>query len=594
MSIAERIVRLRMYMKSHEIDLCIIPTADYHQSEYVGEYFKLREYMTGFTGSAGTAVFTREKAGLWTDGRYFLQAEEQLKGTGISLYRTGEPGVPSAEEFIKEELPVKGCIGVDGRTIGVNTGEVYEKLAAEKNGRFLYDLDIASFVWKERPSLSRKPAFFLPLKYTGESTQEKLGRVRQVMKKNRADSHIVTSLDDIGWLLNIRGRDVEYFPLLLSYLMIGSDTAELYVDENKFSEEIKAELKKNGVVLLPYNSIYERIKKAEYNAVLLDRDRVNYTLYKNLPKQARVIWKENPEIMMKCVKNEIEVENIRKAHLKDGVAHTKFMYWLKKNIGTKKITELEVSDKLEAFRKEQEGFLWPSFDPICAYGEHGAIVHYSASRETNVQIKEGGLLLTDTGGNYLEGSTDITRTIAIGEIPQEQKEHFTLVAASMLRLSDARFLYGCTGETLDYAAREPFWRENLDFNHGTGHGVGYLGNIHEPPIAFRWKSGKNSLPPLEENMVITDEPGLYITGAYGIRLENELLVRAGEKNAYGQFMYFETLTFVPIDLDAVEPEKLDEREKKLLNRYHAEVYEKIAPFLSKEECKWLQEYTRPI
>ena len=590
----ERIGRLREYMESAKIDICVVPTADYHQSEYVGEHFKLREYLTGFTGSAGTAVFTKNEAGLWTDGRYFLQAARQLEKSEIKLYRMGEPKVPTVEEFLKEKLPDKGVIGVDGRTIGVNTGCIYEEIAKEKGGVLLYDIDIASSVWKEQPALSQKSVFPLPLKYTGKSTAQKLEQIRKVMKENKTDVHVLTSLDDIGWILNLRGQDVEYFPLFLSYMIIRLDTVELYADERKFSEEIKRELKENKITILPYNRIYEQIKKLQKDTVLLDKDRVNYTLYRKLPGQTKTVWKENPEIMMKCVKNPTEVENIRRGHIKDGVAHTKFMYWLKKNAGAKELTELEASKKLEAFRAEQEGFLWPSFAPICAYGKHGAIVHYSANEETNAQILEGGLLLTDTGGNYLEGSTDITRTVAIGEVSQEEKNHFTLVAAGMLRLAAARFLYGCSGANLDYAAREPFWRENLNFNHGTGHGVGYLGNIHEPPIGFRWKCSKSDMHPLEENMVITDEPGIYIEGSYGIRLENELLVRAGEKNEYGQFMYFETLTFVPIDLDAINPEKLEEREKELLNAYHAEVYRNIAPYLSEEERSWLKEYTRSI
>ena len=590
----ERIGRLREYMESAKIDICVVPTADYHQSEYVGEHFKLREYLTGFTGSAGTAVFTKNEAGLWTDGRYFLQAARQLEKSEIKLYRMGEPKVPTVEEFLREKLPDKGVIGVDGRTIGVNTGCIYEEIAKEKGGVLLYDIDIASSVWKEQPALSQKSVFSLPLKYTGKSTAQKLEQIRKVMKENKTDVHVLTSLDDIGWILNLRGQDVEYFPLFLSYMIIRLDTVELYADERKFSEEIKRELKENKITILPYNRIYEQIKKLQKDTVLLDKDRVNYTLYRKLPGQTKTVWKENPEIMMKCVKNPTEVENIRRAHLKDGIAHTKFMYWLNKNAGAKELTELKASKKLEAFRAEQEGFLWPSFAPICAYGKHGAIVHYSANEETNAQILEGGLLLTDTGGNYLEGSTDITRTVAIGEVSQEEKNHFTLVAAGMLRLAAARFLYGCSGANLDYAAREPFWRENLNFNHGTGHGVGYLGNIHEPPIGFRWKCSKSDMHPLEENMVITDEPGIYIEGSYGIRLENELLVRAGEKNEYGQFMYFETLTFVPIDLDAINPDKLEEREKELLNAYHAEVYRNIAPYLSEEERSWLKEYTRSI
>ena len=308
----------------------------------------------------------------------------------------------------------------------------------------------------------------------------------------------------------------------------------------------------------------------------------------------RIVKEENPEVLMKCVKNAAEIENIRRGHIKDGVAHTKFMYWLKKHAGKETITELSASEKLENFRKEQEGYLWPSFDPICAYGQHAAIVHYSSTPETNVELKEGGLFLTDTGGNYYDGSTDITRTVAIGEVDEKQKEDFTMVACSMLRLADAKFLAGCSGMVLDYAAREPFWRRNLNYNHGTGHGVGYLGNIHEAPIGFRWKATRDAMCEIEPGMVITNEPGIYIEGSHGIRIENELLVRAGEKNEYGQFLYFEPLTFVPIDLDALRPELMTEEEKQLLNAYHQSVYEKISPYLEAEEKEWLKEYTRPV
>lgn len=594
MKVRERIDRLREYMKLHCIDACVIPTADYHQSEYVGEHFKLREYLTGFTGSAGTAVFTAKEAGLWTDGRYFIQAEEQLKGTGICLYRMGEPSVPGMEEFLRKVLPEQGTLGFDGRTIGVKEGKRLEELVREKRGKILYEIDPAEAIWESRPPLSEKPAFLLDTQYAGEEAEKKLACVRKAMEEKGADIHILTTLDDIGWLLNIRGQDVKYFPLLLSYLIVKKTSVELYADERKFSEEIKRKFAASHIEVFPYNQIYDRVKQIKARAVLLDTDRTNYTLYQNLPGNVKVICEENPEILMKSVKNQTEIDNIRRAHLKDGIAHTKFMYWIKNCAEPDTLTELEVSDKLEEFRSRQEGFLQPSFEPICAFGEHGAIVHYSADENTNARLQKGGLLLTDTGGNYYEGSTDITRTVAIGEIHLNLKNHFTLVAASMLRLADARFLYGCSGGNLDYAAREPFWRENMNFNHGTGHGVGYLGNIHEPPIGFRWKFSESDRHPLEENMVITDEPGIYIEGSHGIRLENELLVRSGEKNEYGQFMYFETLTFVPIDLDAINPEKLDVRERELLNSYHREVYKKIGPYLTEAERDWLREYTRPI
>lgn len=595
MEVSERVAALRKRMEEKGIDAYVVPTADFHQSEYVGEHFKARAFMTGFTGSAGTAVFTREEAGLWTDGRYFIQAAQQLTGSGVELRKMGEPGVPKISEYLKSVLPENGVIGFDGRTVGVDEGETYEKIAAEKGGRLVYDIDFVDEFWEDRPPLSEKKAFKLDIQYAGESVESKLGRVREAMKKAGASLHIITSLDDIGWLLNVRGDDVDYFPLLLSYAIVKMDSVELYADERKFDETILAEFEKNQVHLHPYNDIYEDVKKfAAEDSVLLDPKRMNYAIYSNIPGNVRKIKQENPTILMKAVKNEVEVENIKKAHIKDGIAHTKFMYWLKQNVGKIKMTEISASDKLEEFRAEQEHFLWPSFAPISAYKEHGAMCHYSSTPETDVELKEGALFLTDTGGHYLEGSTDITRTVALGEVSQTEKDHFTLVAISMLNLADAKFLYGCSGMTLDYAAREPFWRQNLNFNHGTGHGVGYLGNIHEPPAGLRWQYRPGEMCAFEENMIVTDEPGIYIEGSHGIRTENELLIRKGEKNEYGQFMYFETITFVPIDLDAINPDLMTEKEKTLLNDYHRQVYELIGPHLTEEEREWLKEYTRVI
>lgn len=595
MNVSERVDRLRQLMAEKGIDAYVVPTADYHQSEYVGEHFKVRAFMTGFTGSAGTAVFTKDEAGMWTDGRYFIQAAQQMEGTGVVLRKMGEPGVPTVEEYLKAALPEKGVIGFDGRTVGVNEGQVYADIAAAKGGSVVYDCDLVESIWEDRPPLSEKPAFLLDVKYAGETVASKLERVRNAMKEAGANAHIITSLDDTGWLLNVRGDDVEYFPLLLSYTIVKMDSVELYVDERKFNDEIRAEFTKNKVCIHAYNDIYEAVKAfGADDVVLIDPKRMNFALYNNIPAGVRTVKQENPTILMKAVKNDTEVENIRKAHIKDGVAHTKFMYWLKKNVGRIEITELSASDKLEEFRAQQGNFLWPSFEPICAYKEHAAIVHYTSSPETNVELKKGGLFLTDTGGHYYEGSTDITRTVALGEVSQTEKDHFTAVAVSMLNLADVRFLYGCTGMNLDYVAREPFWRQNLNFNHGTGHGVGYLGNIHEPPTGFRWQFRPNEIHPFEENMIITDEPGIYIEGSHGIRTENELLVRKGEKNEYGQFMYFEPITFVPIDLDAVNPDLMTEKEKALLNDYHKKVYELIAPYLTGEEQEWLKEYTREI
>ena len=582
-------------MEQQNIDCYIIPTDDYHHSEYVGDYFKFREYMTGFSGSAGTAVFTREKAGLWTDGRYFIQAEAQLKGSGIKLYKSGEPEVPTIEEFLKKELEEGAVLGFDGRTVSYAQGEKYRQIAEGEGASIEFRLDLAPDTWTGRPEMSTEPAFLLEDEYSGENIESKLKRIREKMKENGCNAHILSSLDDIAWLFNIRGNDIAYCPLVLSYAIVYNNSVELFANSQKFSEEIVNLFAENQIQIYPYEDIYRVVSEmTSEDKVLLDSKIMNYRLYQAISKDTVIVDKQNPEILMKSVKNETQAENLRKAHLKDAVAHTKFMYWLKKNIGRVEITELSASARLEGLRAEQEHFLGPSFGPISAYGEHGAIVHYSADEKSNVPLKEGKLFMTDTGGHYLEGSTDITRTVVLGEVGNIEKEHFTLVARAMLRLANTVFLYGCSGANLDCIAREVFWKEGLNFNHGTGHGVGYLLNIHEGPINFRWKEGERPAPALEENMVITDEPGIYIEGSHGIRLENELLVRKTVKNEYGQFMNFEILTYVPIDLDAILPEKMSTEEKEMLNHYHKQVYEKVSPYLSEEERIWLKEYTRAV
>ena len=596
MNISERLTVLRREMERENIDIYIVPSDDFHQSEYVGEYFKARQFVTGFTGSAGTAVITKNMAGLWTDGRYFIQAEKELAGSGITLFKSGEPGIDTIEQFLEKKLPPKGVIGFDGRTVGVNTGKRYAQIAAEKEGSVSYQSDLVGRIWKDRPELPMGKAFLLDEKYSGESTASKLQRVREEMRKVSADIHLLSSLDDIAWLLNIRGNDIAYCPLALAYLMVYEDYAELYADERKFPEDVRNELKKNRIFMKPYNDIYAAVKSINPSSViLLDPNRVNYTLYQSIPKEVDITEQENPEVLMKCIKNDIEIENTKKAHLKDAVAHTKFMFWLKHAAGSDEtVTEISASDKLESFRAKQEGYLGASFAPISAFGEHGAIVHYSATPESSASLHKGGMLLTDTGGHYWEGSTDITRTVAIGEISQREKEDFTLAARAMLRLMNTVFLHGCSGANLDCIAREVFWKERVNFNHGTGHGVGYLLNVHEAPINFRWKEGSAPAQVLERNMIITDEPGIYIEGFHGVRLENELLVCEDTANEYGQFMHFEPLTFVPIDLDALLPERMTEEERDMLNNYHRSVYEKVSPYLDKEEREWLKQYTRPV
>lgn len=595
MKVSEKIDCLRKEMAEEGIDYYIIPSADFHHSEYVGEYFKTREYMTGFTGSAGTAVFGKEQAYLWTDGRYFLQAEDQLKGSGITLCKMGEPGVDTIEEFLEKELPQGGVLGFDGRVIGLAEGRKYEKIVKKKGGSIVSEYDLADRIWEDRPELPTAPVFLLGEKYAGESVSSKLERIRMEMEDVNADLHIVSSLDDVAWILNMRGDDVAYCPVVLSYAVIRKDSVVLYADKEKFSQEIRSCFEKDHISILPYNDIYSDLGKLEEGeTILIDPERTSYALYYSISENAVITEGRNPSILMKSIKNETEAENIRNAHLKDAVAHTKFMYWLKNAIGKEEITEISAAEKLEEFRAQQEGYMGASFAPICAFGEHGAIIHYSATEASNIALKPGKLFLSDTGGHYMEGSTDITRTVALGEVSEQEKEDLTLVARAMLRLANAVFLYGCSGASLDCIARDVFWKERKNYNHGTGHGVGYMLSIHEAPINFRWNGGNTAAQKFEENMVITDEPGIYIGGSHGIRIENELMVRKAEKNEYGQFMDFEVLTYVPIDLDAILPEKMSEEERQMLDVYHGEVFRKVSPYLSDEEKEWLRVYTRPI
>ncbi len=598
MNVTERIAKLRSLMAERGIDAYIVPTADFHQSENAGEYFKCREFISGFDGSYGTVVIAKEDAGLWTDGRYWTQAERQIAGSGIRLFHMFEDGVPTMEEYLAATLPENGKIAFDGRVVSMEEGQDLEKALAAKNIQFEYSLDLIGDVWGEdRPAISGEPVFVLEEKYAGESVANKLSRVREVMKDNGATVHVIASLDDVAWLTNLRGNDIEFYPLIFSYALVTMDGMDLFIDEKKLNEAAKALLAENNITIKPYNDIYEAIKEIPAGeSVMIDPMKMNYALYNNIPEGVAKVEHQNPTILMKAMKNEIELKNIREAHIKDGIAVTKFMYWMKTNVGKMKITELSASAKLESLRKEQDGYIHDSFEPICAYKDHAAMMHYAPTPETDVDVLPEGLFLNDTGGGYYEGSTDITRTFVMGPISDELKTHFTAVVRAMMNLSRAKFLYGCYGFNLDVLARGPVWDLGIDFKCGTGHGVGYLSNIHEPPTGFRWQivKSKNEHHKLEEGMVLTDEPGIYIEGSHGIRIENEMITHKAEKNEFGQFMNFETITFVPIDLDGIAPDEMTKFEREWLNNYHAQVYEKIGPHLNEEEREWLKEYTRAI
>ena len=597
MTVSDRISALRDEMKNAGVDIYIVPTSDFHDSEYVSPYFKAREFLSGFTGSAGTLVVTADKAALFTDGRYFIQAENQLSGSGITLMKSGEPNVPTVKKYVEDSLSHGGTIGFDGRVITGTTGENYGKIAAEKGGKVICDIDLADKVWTDRPALKHTEIFLLDEKYSGRSAAEKLAEVREKLAEEKADVHIITTLDDISWLFNIRANDIECCPMVLSYAAITAENAYLFIDGNACGEGARDYVQKNGAEILPYNNIYEYTEKLSGKRVLINKSRASYRLVQLLA-DCEIISKTNPSSLLKAIKNPVEVDNIRKAHLMDGIAVTKFMYWLKNNVGKMKITESDAADYIDRLRKEigGESFVEISFETISAYGANAAMVHYSSETGNNAEIKPEGMLLVDSGGHYLEGTTDITRTFALGALTDEMRSHFTVTLRSMLNLASAKFMYGCRGENLDILAREPMWKMGLDYRHGTGHGVGYLLSVHESPNSFRWRL-RDDLPRtavLEEGMVTTDEPGVYIEGSHGIRIENELLCRKAENCEYGQLMKFETLTYAPIDLDCIDTVQMGQRDKDRLNSYHKMVYEKLAPYFDGDELEFLKKYTKEI
>ena len=594
--IQERLQKLRALMQERSIDAYMIPTSDFHESEYVGKHFKCREFMTGFTGSAGTAVITKDDAALWTDGRYFVQAAAQLEGSTVVLQKMGQEGTPSIKEYLLEKIPQGGTLAFDGRVVNTAEGEELEDALGVKDIAIACQEDLVGEIWEDRPVLPAEPVWVLDVKYAGKDAEDKIGDLRKKMENCGATVHILTTLDDIVWLLNIRGNDVDCNPVVLSYLMATRESLYLYINEAVLDSSVKSYLEEKGVTIRPYDAIYSDVAKLHGETVMLEKSRTNFALTQLLDGTNEIINIQNPTALMKAIKNPVEIENIKKAHIKDGVAMTKFIYWLKKNIGKIPMDEISVADYLDSLRRGQEGNLGLSFPTISAYGANAAMCHYSATEESNAKLEARGFYLVDSGGQYYEGTTDITRTIALGELTDEEREHFTLTLISMLRLGNVRFLYGCRGLNLDYVAREPFWSRGLNFDHGTGHGVGYLLNVHERPNGIRWKMvpERQDNCVLEAGMVTSDEPGIYIEGSHGIRTENLMVCVKDEKNEYGQFMKFEFLTYVPIDLDAIDKSLMRPEDIEHLNQYHKVVYEKISPYLEEEEREWLKEATRAI
>lgn len=596
----KRVEKLRELMKTEDIDMYLILSDDFHASEYVGEYFKCREYISGFDGSAGTLIITEDEAGLWTDGRYFIQARQQLAGTGIELYRQGEEGVPAIYDFIGSHLEDGKTLGYDGRTVVASAAGRIKKALKGKNITFKEDVDLVGKMWDKRPPFPSGPIWILEDKYTGSSRSEKLTALRKQISR-KADAILIASLDDIAWLYNIRGGDIAYTPVAMAYTIISQDEAVLYVDGKAVSEDIAEQLSKDNIMIRPYFDVYKDVKNFKENGRLfIDLSSVNVALFGAIPDDVTKVSGTNPTKLLKAVKTPQEIENERCAHIQDGVAVTKIIFWLKQQQRTREflegnITELTVAEKLLEFRKERPDFVGESFAAIIASAEHGAIVHYEPDSKTDKPIENDNFVLMDTGGHYLQGTTDVTRTVSIGKLNEEQKRHYTTVLMGNLNLADAYFKYGCTGENLDYLARNPLWEMGLDYNHGTGHGVGYLLNVHEGPNAIRLKSANGNVGAvLEEGMITSNEPGLYIEGKYGIRLENLMLCKKDKKTDYGQFMKFETLTMVPFDRDAIFPQMLTDRQREVLNAYHKEVYERLSPYLTVDERVWLEWETAQI
>ncbi|MCR5736834.1 MAG: aminopeptidase P family protein [Eubacterium sp.] len=597
-TITNRISKLRTLMTKHGIDAYLIVSDDYHASEYVSDYFKARAYLSGFTGSAGSLLVMKDWAGLWTDGRYFLQAEEQLKGTGIELMKMGEDGVPTVTDYLEQHIPHHGVLGFDGRTIRVSLYQLMKEALQGKNATIQSDLDLVGELWTDRPAFPKEKVWVLEEQYTGESTKEKLKNLRKTLDEKNADGMILATLDDIAWLFNLRGNDISYNPVFLSYAYIGQQLTILYRDEETLTEEAKQALKENGVEIRPYFQIYKDVKEIENETIVVDEHGINIAMKNSFAKDTTLINEKNHIFIRKAIKNETEQQNERRAHVLDGVAVTKLIYWLKKQQQDGTVTSLketDVCEKLENFRKQGEGYLGQSFAPIVATGKNGAIVHYEPIKGEDANLEENNFVLMDTGGQYYYGTTDITRTVAIGKLTQQQKIHYTAVLRGHIRLAMAKFKYGSTGANLDVLARGPLWEMGLDYNHGTGHGVGYLLNVHEGPNGIRMKEADRSVGvTMEEGMITSDEPGLYLEGQYGIRIENMILCKKDGKTDFGQFMKFEPLTLVPYEREAILPELLEVGELEWLNTYHERVFRELSSKLTKEENEWLEKQTKPL
>ena len=590
--VKQRLSDLRELMKHEHLAAFIFPSTDPHQGEYVPDHWKGREFISGFNGSAGTAVVTMNAAALWTDSRYFLAAEEQLAGTGYELMKLKIEGTPTIAEWLGQQLKGEKSpeVGIDGMVNSTSDVKALISDLRQQGGITVRtNMDPLAQIWQQRPPIPTDPVELYSLEYAGESTREKLARIRKALRERHADGMLMSALDDIAWTLNLRGTDVHCNPVFVSYLLISSQDATLFINQEKLTPEVSEYLKTEGIKTDDYDNIGEGLKNYfEYN-ILLDPNEVNYTLYKMVNRE--VIEDESPVKRMKTVKNTTEIKGFHRAMLKDGIALVKFLAWLKPAVEAGGQTEISIDRKLTELRAEQPLFRGISFDTIAGYQAHGAIVHYEATPETDIPIKPEGFLLLDSGAQYLDGTTDVTRTIALGPLTEEQKKVYTLVLKGHIQIELCKFPSGASGTQIDILAREPMWREGLNYLHGTGHGVGTYLNVHEGPHQFRmeWKPA-----PLVAGMTITDEPGIYLAGKFGVRIENTLLIKPYMKTEFGQFLQFESLTLCPIDTTPIVVDMLSAEERQWLNDYHQMVCDRLLPHLTPTEQRWLRDATKPI
>lgn len=594
LSVNDRIRELRRIMKAKKIDIYYIPNEDDHLSEeYTAGYFRCKSFISGFSGESGCVIITQKFAGLWTDGRYFTQAEKELEGSCVELMRLKQPGIPDPEDFLIQKTPRGGILGFDGQVVSAAAARRLEQALLQKNAHIYMEEDLVSAIWKERPSMPKDEVFVLSEKHTGETAKERIRRVREVMKERKADVLVLTALEDPCWLFNIRGNDIPCTPVVYAFAMITRTKTYYYVDLSKVPYGVKNALKEAGVTIRPYRALGDDLATLKDKVIWADLNRLNAGLYLKLDAGNTILNNPSPVLAFRAVKNETEIKNTYNAHVRDAAAVCSFICWLKQNAGKGDLTEVSVQNVLYGLRAAQKDYIEPSFETICAYMGNAAMMHYTAKEDSCAKIRPQGFLLVDSGGTYRDGTTDITRTIALGDVSVKEKKLYTLVLKGHLDLAAARFLYGTTGNNLDILARRPLWDINIDYQCGTGHGVGHVLSVHEGPHGIRWGMPTVSRPSaiLEEGMIVTDEPGIYLPSQLGIRIENELLVVKDSENFYGKWLKFDQLTFVPYERDAIDVSMLDDTELKQLNDYHKLCWETVSPHLNGKEKAWLKKAT---